>query len=113
MNNYKLGTTVVVDGDKKGRIVSRNLDGIHYGIEFDNRKCRIRYDRITIPDKPKTEVERLEEQNEKLKDALGSFVEYFAAIRDGEYENNGRASRIRVYEQLMIDISRELLDWEK
>ena len=57
------------------------------------------------------DIKKLEKQNQELKDVLGSFVEYFSAVANGEYEKNGRSSRIRTYEQSIIDTGRELLGW--
>jgi len=45
-----------------------------------------------------------------MQHCLLSFVEYFGAIANGEYENNGREKRLRTYEKMMIDKARKLIN---
>lgn len=48
-------------------------------------------------------VRALESKLAKAVGLIGAWNEYFSAIKNGEYETNGRAKRIRVFEQVLID----------
>jgi len=54
-------------------------------------------------------VKEIADHVSSLEFRLGSFVEYFDAIEKGEYVENGRASRIRIFERILIDSSKVLL----
>jgi hypothetical protein len=56
------------------------------------------------------ETRKQAEEIKCLRSALAAFVEYFNAIAAGEYESNGRAARIRPFEQVLLDRAAIALD---
>jgi hypothetical protein len=48
-----------------------------------------------------------------LRKALSAWVEYFGAIKDGEYDNNRRPQPLRSYEEVLLLKSRRALGKDK
>lgn len=54
-----------------------------------------------------------EDKIKKLKKALAGWIEYFEAIRDGEYETNRRTSPLRDYEEVLLLSSKRAIELAK